>query len=143
MRPTLWVLAFGVAVAALTLMSSAALLPGVDARARIAILSQSGTPMPTRHPLPATMRYVAAREPGPPEVLAIAEGPVPKPKAGEVLIEVSLRRRESPGLRAARRARIRRRADASPIIGLEVAGAIVALRRRRDRRGASATRCAR
>ena len=32
-------------------------------------------------PLPITMRYVAAREPGPPRVLAIAEGPLPAPKA--------------------------------------------------------------
>jgi len=34
------------------------------------------------------MRYIAAREPGPPDVLAIAEGPLPTPKEGEVLIEV-------------------------------------------------------
>ena len=34
------------------------------------------------------MRHVAMREPGPPDVLAIAEGPVPQPGAGDVLIRV-------------------------------------------------------
>ena len=37
--------------------------------------------MPARRSLSTTMRYVAAREPGPPDVLALAEGPVPQPKA--------------------------------------------------------------
>ena len=68
-------------------------------------------------PLPATMRYVAIREPGPPDVLALAEGPVPAPKAGEVLIEVATRR-EPARLPAARRrvsaaAPTRRRSSAS------------------------------
>ena len=40
-------------------------------------------------PLPSTMRYIAAREPGPPDVLSLAEGSLPQPKAGEVLIEVA------------------------------------------------------
>ncbi len=35
------------------------------------------------------MHYVAAREPGPPEVLALAETATPAPKPGEVLIEVA------------------------------------------------------
>ena len=29
--------------------------------------------------IPATMRHVAMREPGPPDVLLLAEGPVPAP----------------------------------------------------------------
>ena len=36
--------------------------------------------------LPATMRHIACREPGAPEVLHVATGPVPQPDAGEVLI---------------------------------------------------------
>ena len=82
--------------------------------------------MPPRHPLPATMRYVAAREPGPPEVLAIAEGPVPKPKPGEVLIEVGCAGVNRPDC-AQRAGTYPPPADASPIIGLEVAGEIVDL----------------
>jgi NADPH:quinone reductase len=76
-------------------------------------------------PLPATMRYIAAREPGPPEVLTLAEGPVPAPQAGEVLVAV--------GHAGVNRPDCLQRAgayppppDASPIIGLEVAGTIVA-----------------
>ena len=77
------------------------------------------------------MRYIAAREPGPPDVLAIAEGPLPQPKAGEVLIEVSHAGVNRPDC-AQRAGTYPPPPDASPIIGLEVAGTIVALRRRRD-----------
>ena len=38
---------------------------------------------------PKTIRYVKAREPGPPEVLEIAQMAVPSPKPGEVLVEVA------------------------------------------------------
>ena len=71
------------------------------------------------------MRYVAAREPGPPDVLKIAEGPVPEPKPGEVLIEVSHAGVNRPDC-AQRAGTYPPPADASPIIGLEVAGEIVA-----------------
>jgi len=81
--------------------------------------------MPNRDPLSATMRYVAAREPGPPDVLAIAEGPVPAPKAGEVLIEVAYAGVNRPDC-AQRSGSYPPPADASPIIGLEIAGEIVA-----------------
>ena len=43
--------------------------------------------MPTA--IPATMRYVAAREAGPPDVLALDQTATPAPKGGEVLIEVA------------------------------------------------------
>ncbi len=82
--------------------------------------------MPARKSLPATMRYVAAREPGPPAVLALAEGPVPQPKTGEVLIEVSYAGVNRPDC-LQRAGAYPPPADASPIIGLEVAGRIVAL----------------
>mgnify|MGYP001766535886 CR=1 FL=1 len=39
--------------------------------------------------LPATMRHIACREAGPPDVMTIATGPQPQPGAGEVLIRVS------------------------------------------------------
>jgi len=80
--------------------------------------------MSDRKPLPATMRYVAAHEPGPPDVLAIAEGPVPIPKPSEVLIKVSYAGVNRPDC-AQRAGTYPPPADASPIIGLEVAGEIV------------------
>jgi NADPH2:quinone reductase len=81
--------------------------------------------MPNHRPLPATMRYVAAREPGPPDVLALADGPLPQPKAGEVLIEVSHAGVNRPDC-LQRAGAYPPPSDASPIIGLEVAGAVVA-----------------
>ena len=81
--------------------------------------------MPIARPLPATMRYIAAREPGPPDVLALAEGPVPAPKPDEVLIEVSHAGVNRPDC-AQRAGTYPPPPDASPIIGLEVAGVVVA-----------------
>ena len=81
--------------------------------------------MPIDRPLPASMRYIAAREPGPPDVLAIAEGPLPQLKAGEVLIEVSHAGVNRPDC-AQRAGTYPPPPDASPIIGLEIAGTIVA-----------------
>jgi NADPH:quinone reductase len=77
-------------------------------------------------PIPASMRYVAAREPGPPDVLGIAEGPVPRPKRGEVLIEVSHAGVNRPDC-LQRAGAYPPPPDASPVIGLEVAGTIAAL----------------
>jgi putative PIG3 family NAD(P)H quinone oxidoreductase len=57
-------------------------------------------------------------------VLTIAEGPLPKPKPGEVLIEVSHAGVNRPDC-AQRAGSYPPPADASPIIGLEVAGEIV------------------
>ena len=75
--------------------------------------------------IPATMRFIAARQPGPPEVLALADGPIPSVKAGEVLIEVSYAGVNRPDC-LQRAGAYPPPADASPIIGLEVAGTIVA-----------------
>ena len=58
-------------------------------------------------------------------MLAIAEGPVPQPNAGEVLIEVSHAGVNRPDC-AQRAGTYPPPANASPIIGLEVAGTIVA-----------------
>jgi len=79
----------------------------------------------TTSKLPATMRYVAAREPGPPDVLALADGPVPLPRPGEVLIRVSYAGVNRPDC-LQRAGAYPPPPDASPIIGLEVAGTIVA-----------------
>jgi NADPH:quinone reductase len=81
--------------------------------------------MPTHAPLPATMRYVAVRAPGPPEMLTLAEGPLPQPKAGEVLIEVSHAGVNRPDC-LQRAGGYPPPPDASPVLGLEVAGRIAA-----------------
>lgn len=72
------------------------------------------------------MRYVAAREPGPPEVLIIAETQVPVPKRGDVLIRVAYAGVNRPDC-LQRAGGYPPPPDASPIIGLEVSGTIVAL----------------
>src|SRR5215471_13752745 len=76
--------------------------------------------------IPSTMRYIAAREPGPPDVLVLAEGPVPSAKSGEVLIKVSYAGVNRPDL-LQRAGAYPPPPDASPIIGLEIAGEIVVL----------------
>ena len=77
-------------------------------------------------PLPASMRYVDIREPGPPDVLQLVEGPVPQAKAGEVLIEVAYAGVNRPDC-LQRAGAYPPPADASPVPGLEVAGRIAAL----------------
>lgn len=77
-------------------------------------------------PIPNTMNYVAAREPGPPEVLTLAQTSVPKPRAEEVLIEVAYAGVNRPDL-LQRAGAYPPPPDASPIIGLEVAGRIAAV----------------
>lgn len=76
--------------------------------------------------LPASMRYVAAREPGPPEVLDLAQTQLPSPKRDEVLIRVACAGVNRPDC-VQRAGGYPPPPDASPIIGLEVAGTIVAL----------------
>ena len=74
---------------------------------------------------PTTMRYVQARTPGGPEVLELATGPVPEPRPHEVLIRVEAAGVNRPDLMQ-REGRYPPPADASPVIGLEVAGEVVA-----------------
>ena len=76
--------------------------------------------------LPSSMRYVAVREPGPPEALVPAEGPLPAVKPGEVLIHVAYAGVNRPDC-LQRSGAYPPPPDASPIVGLEVAGRIVAL----------------
>lgn len=75
--------------------------------------------------LPATMRHVAAREPGPPDVLELATGPVPAPRAGEVLVAVAYAGVNRPDC-LQRAGAYPPPPDASPVIGLEIAGTVVA-----------------
>jgi putative PIG3 family NAD(P)H quinone oxidoreductase len=76
--------------------------------------------------LPSTMRYVFAREPGPPEVLAVGETQVPALKRGEVLLRVAYAGVNRPDC-VQRAGGYPPPADASPILGLEVSGTIAAL----------------
>ena len=76
-------------------------------------------------PLPTMMRHAIAREPGPPDALTMTDGPLPRLKPGEVLIEVAAAGVNRPDC-LQRAGAYPPPPDASPIIGLEVAGKIVA-----------------
>ncbi len=76
--------------------------------------------------IPAAMRHVDFREPGPPSVLVVAEGPVPSPKPDEVLIEVAYAGVNRPDC-IQRAGNYPAPPGASPILGLEVAGRIAAI----------------
>jgi len=71
------------------------------------------------------MRYVAISAPGGPEVLHLAEGPPPSPQGAEVLIAVHAAGVNRPDL-LQRAGKYPPPEGASPILGLEVAGVIVA-----------------
>ncbi len=73
-----------------------------------------------------TMRHIAMLGYGGPEVLTLAEAPVPEPGPGEVLIEVHAAGVNRPDI-AQREGRYPPPPGASPILGLEVAGVIAAL----------------
>lgn len=79
------------------------------------------------------MRMIAARGAGGPEVLAVEQGPVPRPGAGEVLIKVAYAGVNRPDVMQ-RRGLYPPPPGASPIIGLEIAGHVAAL-------GAGVTGC--
>ncbi len=75
--------------------------------------------------IPTTMRHIAIGQPGPPDVMHIAQGPVPQPRADEVLIDVAFAGVNRPDC-AQRAGTYPPPPDASPVLGLEVAGRIVA-----------------
>jgi NADPH2:quinone reductase len=75
--------------------------------------------------IPTTMRHVAMSGPGGPEVLATVAAPVPTPGRGEVLIRVLAAGVNRPDI-AQRKGLYPPPPGASPILGLEVAGEIVA-----------------
>jgi NADPH:quinone reductase len=77
-------------------------------------------------PIPECMRYIEIAEPGGPEVLRLATGPVPQPGPGEVLVRV-----KAAGVNRAdllqRQGHYPPPAGASPILGMEVSGHIAKL----------------
>jgi NADPH:quinone reductase len=75
--------------------------------------------------LPDRMRYIEAAGSGDPEVLRVATGPVPEPKPDEVLIRVMAAGVNRPDVMQ-RRGMYPPPPNASPVIGLEVAGEVVA-----------------
>lgn len=72
------------------------------------------------------MRYIEFDEPGGPDVLHIADMPVPDCAAGELLIEVSAAGVNRPDVMQ-RKGLYPPPADASPVLGLEVAGWVRAI----------------
>src|ERR1700726_2924549 len=75
---------------------------------------------------PASMMQISANGPGGPEVLKPVIGPVPQPKPPEVLIRVAAAGVNRPDV-AQRAGSYPPPPGASPIIGLEVAGEVVAV----------------
>src|ERR1700712_663978 len=76
-------------------------------------------------PIPQTMSYVQCSGAGGPEGLVLATGPVPVPKPDEVLIRVQAAGVNRPDV-AQRQGSYPPPPGASPILGLEVAGEVVA-----------------
>ena len=75
--------------------------------------------------IPRTMRGVEITAPGGPEVLRVAELPVPTPAAGEVLVRVAAAGVNRPDV-LQRRGLYPPPPGASPLPGLEIAGEVVA-----------------
>ena len=75
--------------------------------------------------LPTTMTHIGFSAPGGPEVMELAEGPVPEPKPDEVLIRVLAAGVNRPDV-SQRQGSYPPPPGASPILGLEVAGEVVA-----------------
>jgi NADPH:quinone reductase len=76
--------------------------------------------------LPETMRFIEHGKGGAPEVLVPAQSPVPAPKADEVLIRVLATGVNRPDV-AQRKGEYPPPPGASPVIGLETAGEVVAV----------------
>ncbi len=74
----------------------------------------------------ATMRQIGLTGPGGPEVMHVTEAPVPAPGAGQVLIQVAAAGVNRPDV-AQRSGTYPPPPDASPVLGLEVAGKVAAL----------------
>ncbi len=77
-------------------------------------------------PVPSTMSYVGLSAPGGPENLALAQGRTPEPRAGEILVRVAAAGINRPDV-LQRKGDYPPPPDASPILGLEIAGEIAAL----------------
>ena len=77
-------------------------------------------------PVPSTMFHVGLSAPGGPENLTVVEGRTPEPRAGEILVRVEAAGINRPDV-LQRKGEYPPPPDASPILGLEIAGEIVAL----------------
>src|SRR3546814_12685229 len=77
-------------------------------------------------PLPAEMRFIDLPSFGAPEVMQLARGPMPPLRRGEVIVEVEAAGVNRPDV-AQRTGHYPPPKDASPVLGLEVAGTIVAI----------------
>lgn len=75
-------------------------------------------------PLPQTMAFIQMDGAGGPEVMKLAQGPLPSPKPDEVLIRVEAAGVNRPDI-AQRQGSYPPPPGASPILGLEVAGEVV------------------
>ena len=75
--------------------------------------------------LPDTMNFIEVAQPGGPEALHLATGPVPQPRDGEVLIRVAAAGVNRPDVQQ-RKGAYPPPPGASPHLGLEVAGEVVA-----------------
>src|SRR3954452_19338014 len=76
-------------------------------------------------PAPERMHFIDAAGKGDPEILRLGEGPVPQPKAGEVLIRVAAAGVNRPDV-LQRTGSYPPPPGASPVLGLEVSGTIAA-----------------
>ncbi len=76
--------------------------------------------------LPKTMRYIEVAEPGGPEAMRLAEGPLPVPKDGELLVRVMAAGVNRPDVQQ-RKGLYPPPPNASHVLGLEVAGEVVAM----------------
>lgn len=76
--------------------------------------------------LPETMRFINLPSHGGPEVMRLSQAPLPKPAKGEVLVKVEAAGVNRPDV-AQRQGIYPPPKDASPILGLEIAGEVVAL----------------
>src|SRR5919202_333287 len=76
--------------------------------------------------LPTSMTYIAHGAGGGPEVRVPATGPLPQPKPDEVLVRVMAAGVNRPDV-AQRKGEYPPPPGASPVIGLEVAGEVVAV----------------
>jgi NADPH:quinone reductase len=76
--------------------------------------------------LPTSMRYIDVTSPGGPDVMHMANGALPIARAGEVLVKVEAVGINRPDV-AQRQGSYPPPKDASPVMGLEIAGTVVAL----------------
>ena len=77
-------------------------------------------------PVPSTMFHIGLRAPGGPENLTVVKGDVPTVRPGEILVRVEAAGINRPDV-LQRKGEYPPPPDASPVLGLEVAGKIVAL----------------